>query len=154
MNVKINDRQKSEDRTTEERSSDGRRLTKINSWRTAWRSLLTKISCYTVSQAWLFFLRNWHDTVEVWWLILFDEMRTDAIAIEPTIQSIVYSVAFLHEEEAVCYNVEQDPVWRVNGETISNAQNVLYTITMTTVKTHSQPSWTNMQVGLRVKKIK
>ena len=38
---------------TEEQTSDDWRLTKINSWRTAWRSLLTnfsltKISCYTV----------------------------------------------------------------------------------------------------------
>ena len=42
MNVKINDKQKSDNRTAEEQTSDNWRLTKINSWRTAWRSLLTK----------------------------------------------------------------------------------------------------------------
>ena len=42
MNGKINDKPKSDDRTTEEQTSDDRCLTKINSWRTAWRSLLTK----------------------------------------------------------------------------------------------------------------
>ena len=52
MNGKINDKQKSDDRTIEEQTSEDRHLTKINSWRTAWRLLwrnfsLTKISCYT-----------------------------------------------------------------------------------------------------------
>ena len=42
MNVKINDKQKSDDRTIEEQTSGDQYLTKINSWRTAWRSLLTK----------------------------------------------------------------------------------------------------------------
>ena len=42
MNVKIYDNQKSDDRTTEEQTRADRCLTKINSWRTAWRSLLTK----------------------------------------------------------------------------------------------------------------
>ena len=39
MNVKINDKQQNNDRRA---TSDDRRLTKINSWRTAGRSLLTK----------------------------------------------------------------------------------------------------------------
>ena len=43
MNGKINDKRKSDDRTSKEQTSDDRRLTKINSWRTAWRSLVTKI---------------------------------------------------------------------------------------------------------------
>ena len=42
MNAKVDDKQKSDDRTTEEQTSDDRRLTKINSWRTVWQSLLTK----------------------------------------------------------------------------------------------------------------
>ena len=42
MNAKIDDKQKSDDRTSEEQTSDDLRLTKINSCRTAWRSLLTK----------------------------------------------------------------------------------------------------------------
>ena len=42
MHVKMNDEQKSYDQTIEEQTSDDRCLTKINSWRTAWRSLLTK----------------------------------------------------------------------------------------------------------------
>ena len=42
MNVKINNKQKSDNRTIEEQTSDNRRLTKIISWRTAWQSLLTK----------------------------------------------------------------------------------------------------------------
>ena len=55
MNGKINDKQKSDDRTIEKQMSEDRHLTKINSWRTAWRSLwrnfsLTKISCYTVEK--------------------------------------------------------------------------------------------------------
>ena len=36
MNVKINDKQKSDDQMTEEQRSDDQHLTKINSWRTAW----------------------------------------------------------------------------------------------------------------------
>ena len=55
MNGKINDKQKSDDRTIEEKRSEDRHLIKINSWRTAWRSLWrnfsqTKISCYTVEK--------------------------------------------------------------------------------------------------------
>ena len=42
MNVKINDKQKGGNRTIEEQMSDDWRLTKINSWRTARRSLLMK----------------------------------------------------------------------------------------------------------------
>ena len=42
MNAKINDKQNSDDWMSEEQTSDDRRLTKIYSWRTAWRSLLTK----------------------------------------------------------------------------------------------------------------
>ena len=42
MNAKIDDQQNSDNPTSEEQTSDGWRLTKINSWRTAWRSLLTK----------------------------------------------------------------------------------------------------------------
>ena len=42
MNVKINDKQMSDDRTTEEQTSDDRPLMKINPRRTAWRSLFTK----------------------------------------------------------------------------------------------------------------
>ena len=42
MNVKMNDKQKSHDRTAEEQTSDDQYLTKINSWWTAWRSLLKK----------------------------------------------------------------------------------------------------------------
>ena len=42
MNVKVNDKQKSDDRITESQTSDNRRLTKINSWRTDRLSLLTK----------------------------------------------------------------------------------------------------------------
>ena len=38
----MTDKQRSYDRTTEEQTSDDRCLTKISSWRTAWRSLLTK----------------------------------------------------------------------------------------------------------------
>ena len=50
MNAKINGKQKSGDRT-----SNGRRSMKINSWQTARRSLLTKcfadkISCYTLAK--------------------------------------------------------------------------------------------------------
>ena len=42
MNVKINDKQKSDDRTIENQASDDWLLRKINSWRTVRRSLLTK----------------------------------------------------------------------------------------------------------------
>ena len=42
MNVKINDKQKSNDRTAEEQTSDNRHLRKIFSRRTAFWSLLTK----------------------------------------------------------------------------------------------------------------
>ena len=42
MNVKINCKQKSAERTTGEQMSNDRCLTKINSWRAAWWSLLTK----------------------------------------------------------------------------------------------------------------
>ena len=40
MNVNINEKPKSD----EEQTSDNRHLTEINSWRTAWRSLLMKLS--------------------------------------------------------------------------------------------------------------
>ena len=49
MNLKMNDDQKSFNRTIEEQTSDHQCLTKISSWPTAWRSLLTKIFCYTVA---------------------------------------------------------------------------------------------------------
>ena len=42
MNGKIHDKQKSDDRMIEEQMGEDRHLAKINSWRTAWRSLLTK----------------------------------------------------------------------------------------------------------------
>ena len=59
MNGKINDKQKSDDRMIEEQTSEDRHLTKINSWRTAWRSLLTK---FFADENFLLFSRTYTNT--------------------------------------------------------------------------------------------
>ena len=61
MNAKINDKQNSDNWMSEEQTSDDRRLTKINSWRTAWRSLLTKFFAdeYFLPYSIVFWLLEW-----------------------------------------------------------------------------------------------
>ena len=67
MNVKINDKQKSDDRL----------LTKINSWRTAWRSLLTKF--FADENLMLYSSNIFCGVLNLENLIIFKSVRTDAV---------------------------------------------------------------------------